>query len=66
LIDSYNNDNFKTQVEFATMNLPVQTNTWLLLRSACRKAINLIKKEDLLLDSKRETIPTFLQKQKKG
>jgi hypothetical protein len=48
------------------MNLPLQTNTWLLLRGACRKAISLYKKEDPLLDVKRETLLAFLQKQKKG
>jgi hypothetical protein len=66
LIDCYNNDIFKTQGEFATMNFPVQTNTWLLLRGACKKAISLYKKQDPLLDSKRETLLTFIQKQKKG
>jgi hypothetical protein len=66
LIDCYNNENFKTQAEFATMDLPLQTNTWLLLRGACRKAIRLYKKEDPLLDVKRETLLAFLQKQKKA
>jgi hypothetical protein len=40
-------------------------NTWLCLHGVAKKAIKKYKKSDPLLESKRETLFSFLQRQKK-
>ncbi len=65
LIDCYTNGTFKTLREFADMGLPIQMNMWLCLNGVAKKAIKKYKKADPLLESKRETLLSFLQRQKK-
>jgi hypothetical protein len=48
------------------MGLPIKMNTWLCLHGLAKKAIKKYKKSDPLLESKRETLLSFLQRQKKG
>ncbi len=66
LIDCYTNGTFKTLREFADMGLPIQMNMWLCLNGVAKKAIKKYKKADPLLESKKETLLSFLQCQKKG
>jgi hypothetical protein len=65
-IDCYENDTFKTQRQFAEMGIPLNMNTWLLLRGALKKAKKGYKKQDPLLELKQETLLHFLTTQKKG
>ncbi len=65
-IDCYDNDTFKSQMQFAEMGIPLNMNNWLLLRGALNKAKKNYKKKDPLLEQKQETLLAFLTKQKKG
>jgi len=64
--DCYNEEEFKSMRDFADMGIPLNMNTWLLLRGAMRKAKTQYRKNDPLLESKQESLLRFLTKQKKG
>jgi hypothetical protein len=66
LIDCYQNGTFKTQQEFAAMGIPLNANMWLSLGGAVKKATKSYKKNDLLLETKQESLRQFLNKLKKG